>query len=70
MIQDISPYQFDNCYTPVPPDENSFILWYDSSRVLLQKQGDGQIRFPRFADLPAADSIGSTNANSLPPLHL
>lgn len=55
MIQDISPYQFDNCYTPVPPDENSFILWYDSSRVLLQKQGDGQIRFPRFADLPAAD---------------
>ncbi len=39
----------------MPPDENSFILWYDSSRVLLQKQGDGQIRFPRFADLPAAD---------------
>lgn len=52
MIQDILPYQFNNCYTPAPPNSDSFILWYDSSKVLMQQQKDGQIQFPRFADLP------------------
>lgn len=51
MIQDISPYEFNNCYTPEPPDDNSFVLWYDSSRVLSCLQDDNTIRFPRFGDL-------------------
>ena len=51
MIQDIFPYEFHNGYTPQPPDADSFILWYDSSCVLLCKQADGVISFPRFADL-------------------
>lgn len=51
MIQDIFPYEFHNGYTPQPPDADSFILWYDSSCVLLCKQADGMISFPRFADL-------------------
>ena len=52
MIQDIAPYQFDNRYTPEPPQPASYLLWYDSGRILLQQTGD-TITFPRFSDLPA-----------------
>lgn len=52
MIQDIAPYQFDNRYTPEPPQPASYLLWYDSGRISLQQTGD-TITFPRFSDLPA-----------------
>ena len=52
MIQDIAPYQFDNSYTAEPPQADSYLLWYDSGRILLQQQED-TLSFPRFSDLPA-----------------
>ena len=51
MIQDISPYEFNNGYSPEPPDDNSFILWYNNSQILSHLQDDDSIRFPRFGDL-------------------
>ncbi|MBQ3509325.1 MAG: NAD(+) diphosphatase [Peptococcaceae bacterium] len=56
MIQDIAPYQFDNSYQPVPPDADSYILWYDSQQLLLQLN-DNQITLPRFSDLENPDSV-------------
>ena len=56
MIQDIAPHQFDNSYHPVPPDADSFLLWYDSQQVLLRQEGD-TICFPRFSDLPNPEAV-------------
>lgn len=50
MIQDIYPYHMDNQYHPVPPDPDSFALYYENHAVLLKKTSKG-ITFPRFRDL-------------------
>ena len=56
MIQDIAPYHFDNTYKTVPPDADSYILWYDSQKVLLHLE-ESHITFPRFSDLKNPDTV-------------
>lgn len=56
MIQDIAPYQFDNHYQPIPPDSNSFILWYNKQQILIQ-QFETSISFPRFSDLAEPENV-------------
>lgn len=50
MIQDIQPHHYDNQYRPVPPDRESFALYYGDRTALLRKTAAG-IEFPRFKDL-------------------
>lgn len=57
MIQEIAPYQFDNCYAPVPPEAHSFILWYQDNDLAYSLQEDGQIILPRFSDLHDPQSV-------------
>ena len=56
MIQDIAPHQFYNQYQPVPPDTDSYVLWYDSAKVLCSLEND-QFVLPRFSDLPDPDAV-------------
>ena len=56
MIQDIAPHQFYNQYQPVPPDADSYVLWYDSAKVLCSLEND-QFVLPRFSDLPDPDAV-------------
>ena len=56
MIQDIAPHQFYNQYQPVPPDADSYVLWYDSAKVLCSLEND-QFVLPRFSDLPDPDAL-------------
>lgn len=52
MIQDIAPYTYHNEYRPVPPEPGSYVLAYDSGRILLhQDNRDSDIRFPHFQEL-------------------
>ena len=50
MIQDIEPYHLDNQYHPVPPDPDSFAMYYEDHTVLLRRTEEG-IGFPRFREL-------------------
>lgn len=50
MIQDIEPRHLDNQYRPVPPDRDSYALYYEEHSALLQRTEYG-IVFPRFGDL-------------------
>lgn len=50
MIQDIDPYHLDNQYRPVPPDGNSYAMYYEE-RAVLAKITDKGIDFPRFKQL-------------------
>lgn len=50
MIQDIQPHHLDNQYKAVPPDKDSFALYYEDHAVLMKKTEDG-ITFPRFCEL-------------------
>ena len=56
MIQDIAPHQFYNQYQPGPPDADSYVLWYDSAKVLCSLEND-QFVLPRFSDLPDPDAL-------------
>ena len=56
MIQDIAPHQFYNQYQPVPPDADSYVLWYDSAKILCSLEND-QFVLPRFSDLPDPDAV-------------
>lgn len=49
MIQDIEPCHLDNAYVPVPPDGDSFILYYEDRHVLLRHTDRG-IGFPTFEE--------------------
>ena len=50
MIQDIGPYHLDNHYRPVPPDAESYALYYEDHAALVRKTEEG-IEFPRFREL-------------------
>lgn len=50
MIQDIKPYHLYNEYKPVPPDRDSYALYYEKHSVLLKKTEQGII-FPTFKEL-------------------
>jgi len=52
MIQDIAPHIYHNEYHPVPPQENSFLLYFEGNRALLRREETG-ITFPRFQDFPS-----------------
>ena len=52
MIQDISPYRYDNAYHPRRPKEEDFLLCYQGKQALLRKQGE-EIRFPTFREAQA-----------------
>lgn len=54
MIQDIAPHHFDNSYRPVPPEKDSFVLYYEN-RSCLVKCVSGSIAFPTFAELERSD---------------
>lgn len=50
MIQDIAPHKYNNAYKPVPPEKDSFALFYEGRTALLSQKPDG-ITFPTFGDL-------------------
>ena len=50
MIQDIQPHHLFNQYRPVPPDGESFALYYEEHAVLVKRTENG-IEFPRFREL-------------------
>lgn len=50
MIQDIAPHKYDNAYKPVPPEKDSFALYYENRTALVHQTEDG-ITFPTFAEL-------------------
>ena len=50
MIQDIQPKHLYNQYDPVPPDGESYALYYENHAVLLKRSPEG-IVFPRFKEL-------------------
>lgn len=50
MIQDIEPYHLDNQYRPVPPDGDSYAMYYEEYAVLARRTENG-IEFPRFREL-------------------
>ena len=52
MIQDISPYRYDNAYHPKRPKEEDFLLCYHGKAGALRKQGE-EIRFPAFREAQA-----------------
>ncbi|MCR5671316.1 MAG: NUDIX domain-containing protein [Butyrivibrio sp.] len=67
MLQDISPYKLDNHYDPdIRPDDDSFIIIMRGDardrEVLIKRQEDGTISFPRYSDLLCA---GKTNSESI-----
>ncbi len=50
MIQDIEPYHLDNQYRPVPPDGDSYAMYYEEHAVLARRTESG-IEFPIFREL-------------------
>ena len=50
MIQDIQPKHLYNQYKPVPPDRESWALYYEDHKVLVKKTPSG-ITFPKFREL-------------------
>lgn len=50
MIQDIQPKHLYNQYKPVPPDRESWALYYEDHKVLVKKTPSG-IMFPKFREL-------------------
>lgn len=50
MIQDIQPKHLDNQYRPVPPDKESWALYYEDHAALVKKTENG-IVFPKFREL-------------------
>lgn len=50
MIQDIVPHQYKNEYTPLPPDKESFLLFYDGRKALVRYE-EGELVFPTFGEV-------------------
>ncbi len=50
MIQDIQPHHYANQYRAVPPDPESYALYYEDHAALMRRTADG-IAFPRFREL-------------------
>ena len=54
MIQDIAPHQYKNEYRPVPPEKDSYALYYENHVALVKRVGE-EIEFPTFGDLEKID---------------
>lgn len=54
MIQDITPHTYHNEYRPVPPEQESLVLYFEGDRVLVKRQ-EGSLSFPCFSELPAPE---------------
>lgn len=50
MIQDIAPHVYHNEYQPVPPTEDSLLLYFEGDQVLAGC-GEEALSFPRFREL-------------------
>ncbi len=50
MIQDIAPHKYANEYKPLPPNEDSFAIFFQDGKVLVKEEREGH-QFPRFRDL-------------------
>jgi NAD+ diphosphatase len=50
MIQDIGPHEYRNEYAAIPPDKDSFVLYYEEHAILVKKTTDG-IEYPTFEEL-------------------
>ena len=51
MIQDIAPHIYHNEYSPMEPDEDSYLLYFEPNRTLAAWEGE-QFDFPRVRDFP------------------
>ncbi len=54
MIQDIAPHTYHNEYRPVPPKEDSFLLYFEE-RKALAAWDTPELAFPRFQDYPEVE---------------
>lgn len=50
MIQDIAPHKFDNAYRPHRPAAESYVLYYEEHKVLMERTA-ASVDYPRFRDL-------------------
>lgn len=53
MIQEISPYRFNNSYILRQPDENSVILLFQNNEILIcsKEWSKGEVRYPLASEL-------------------
>jgi len=49
MIQDISPFIYNNAYQNKLPSEDSYIMYFEEQSALIA-ESDGEIRFPKFSE--------------------
>lgn len=54
MIQDIAPHKYCNEYKPVPPKEDSTLLYFDGDKALADWDGP-ELAFPKFRDYPEVE---------------
>lgn len=57
MIQDINPHQFSNEYIPKPPEETSYVLYFNKDEVLIHTK-ENEIMFPTFNEFPEIQANG------------
>ena len=60
MIQDIAPHVYHNEYQPVPPTEDSLLLYFEGDQVLTGC-GEEALSFPRFWELKEGNRELSPN---------
>ena len=51
MIQDIAPHIYSNEFKNIPPQKDSYILFFQDHKILTVKRKDGETGFPRFQEL-------------------
>ena len=56
MIQDIAPKQFSVAYDLHVPESGDTICLFRGSRILGARCTDGELRLPRFCELPVQES--------------
>ena len=50
MIQDIQPHEYQNAYEPMPPEKDSWILYYEGTKCLVKKE-EKTLCYPTFGEL-------------------
>ena len=56
MIQDIAPKQFSTAYDLHVPESGDTVCLFRGSRILGARCTDGELRLPRFCELPVQES--------------
>lgn len=56
MIQDIAPKQFSVAYDLHVPESRDTVCLFRGSRILGARCTDGELRLPRFCELPVQES--------------